>query len=180
MQAETLSQNDSEHSKTYFTKSDFLFLIFIAFVVVSIGWIGYSIWEDEVRSQITKENGEHLSAWMTEKGAKREEENAFAPCDTKTMTWAVCRNALVAKDGPFAKLGNEFEKTNLIFAPECNRNEPTSLGAIVIEKGTPKPDGSGFSYSALPDDEKLEEPVPMRLSVCTRAFSVVHVAEFAF
>lgn len=180
MQAETLSENNAGQSKAYFTKTDFLFLLFVAFIVACIGWIGYSIWEDEVRSQSTKESGERVAAWMTEKGAKRGEENAFAPCDPKTMNWLDCRNALVAKDGPFANIHNEFEKTNLLFAAECDRNQPATLGAIVMEKGTAKPDGSGFSYSPLPDDEKLEEPVPMRVSVCTRAFSVVHVAELAF
>ena len=180
MQTQALSENNIEQSKPYLTKSDLLFLLFAALVVACIAWIGYSIWDDEVRSQQTKENGEHLSAWLAEKGANRQTENAFAPCDPKTMSWAECRNALVAPGGPFAHIKNEFEKTNLTFAPDCERTRENTLGAIIMQKGTAKPDGSGYSYAPLSDDEKLEAAIPMRLSICARAFSVVHIAEFIF
>ena len=180
MQAETLSETNSDQRKPYITKSDYLFLLFAALIVACIAWIGYSIWDDEIRSQRTKENGERLSAWLADKGEKRESENAAAPCDPKIMSWVECRNALLAPGGPFASVKNEFENANLTFAPDCDRSQTITLGAIVMQKGTAKSDGSGYSYSPLPDDEKLEEPIPMRLSVCARAYSVVHIAEFVF
>ena len=58
MQAETLSETNSDQRKPYITKSDYLFLLFAALIVACIAWIGYSIWDDEIRSQRTKENGE--------------------------------------------------------------------------------------------------------------------------
>jgi hypothetical protein len=180
MQTDKLSDHHADHHKPYITKSDFLFLLFASMIVACIAWIGYSIWDDEVRSQTTKENGENLSAWLADKGEKRETENAWAPCDPKTMSWAECRNALVAKDGPFASVKNTFETANMTFAAECDRNQANTLGAIIMQKGTAKPDGSGYTYGPLPDDENLAEPIPMRLSVCSRAFSIVHIKEFVF
>jgi hypothetical protein len=87
---------------------------------------------------------------------------------------------MFAVGAPSAETKNNFSAKNLLFSQACDRNDLLNLGSLIFEKGTPKPDGSGFTYSPIADDEKLEQAVPMRLTVCVRGFTSEHVSEFSF
>jgi hypothetical protein len=185
MHAETAPKHNSNHAepkKPYITLGDISFLVFVLLVSLTMTSISYTIWKDEMHSGEAKESGEHVVATFTEQGQKRgnAEANPPATCDVSTMTWATCRDAMFASSGPLAETKNTFSNENLLIAPACDRNDLHTLGSLIFEKGTPKPDGSGFSYSAIADDEKLDQAVPMRLTVCVRGFTSEHVSEFTF
>ena len=185
MHAETAPKHSSNHAepkKPYITLGDISFLVFVLLVSITMTSISYTIWKDEMSSGEAKESGEHVVAVLTEQGQKRgnAEANPPAVCDVATMTWAACRDAMFAAGGPLAETKNTFKTDNVLIAPACDRNDLHTLGSFIFEKGTPKPDGSGFSYSAIADDEKLEQALPMRLTVCVRGFTSEHVSEFTF
>ncbi len=185
MQADTAAKNNSLHAepkKPYITAGDLAFLVFVLIVAFTMTSISYTIWKDEKSSGESKESGEQVVAMFTEQGQKRgnTEANPPAICDFSTMTWAACRDAMFAVGAPLAEIKNNFSAKNLLFSQACDRNDLLNLGSLIFEKGTPKPDGSGFTYSAIADDEKLDQAVPMRLTVCVRGFTSEHVSEFSF
>ncbi len=185
MHAETAPKHNSNHAepkKPYITAGDIGFLIFVLIISTVMTSISYTIWHDEKNSGESKTSGEQVVALLTEQGLKRDNADASpaATCDVATMTWGACRDALFAASGPLANITNSFSKDNHLYTSACDRNDLLTLGALVFEKGTPKPDGSGFTYSAIADDEKLDQPVPMRLTVCVRGFASEHVSEFSF
>ena len=185
MQAETApkhNSNNAEPKKPYITAGDISFLIFVLIVAIVMTSISYTIWHDEKKSGESKESGEQVVALLTEQGLKRgnAEASPAATCDVSTMTWGACRDALFTAGGPLANITNSFGKNNLLYTSACDRNDLHTLGAFIFEKGTPKPDGSGFTYSSIDDEEKLDQTVPMRLTVCVRGFTAEHVSEFTF
>jgi hypothetical protein len=185
MQTETAPQHNSHHAeakKPYITAGDLAFLVFVVLVALTMTSISYTIWKDEMSSSESKESGEQVVATFTEQGLKRANAEASAPaiCDFSAMTWAACRDAMFAVGAPLAETKNTFSANNVLISPACDRNDLHTLGALVFEKGTLKPDGSGFIYSAISDDEKLDQALPMRLTVCVRGFISEHVSEFSF
>ena len=185
MQTETApkhNSNNAEPKKPYITGGDIAFFIFVIVVSITMTNISYTIWKDEMSSSETKSEGEQVVAILTEQGLKRgnAEANPAAVCDFSSMTWAACRDAMFAVGGPLAETKNNFSTNNLVISPACDRNDLHTLGSFIFEKGTPKPDGSGFAYSPIADDVKLDQAVPMRLSACDRGFVAEHVSEFTF
>ena len=185
MQAETAPKhisNNSEPKKPYINAGDIAFLIFVLIVSLTMTSISYTIWKDEMSSSETKESGEQVVAVFTEQGLKRgnAEANPAAVCDFSAMTWAACRDAMFAVGAPLAETKNNFSAKNLLISSACDRSDLHTLGALVFEKGTLKPDGSGFTYSPIADDEKLDQALPMRLTACVRGFTSERVSEFSF
>ena len=174
---------DDNHPKPYFGFTDLIFVVVAIIVAVLVLRLGYMTWSAGSKTETTKENGEAVATWMTEKGLKREanEDTGIPACNRGTSTWGQCRDALVAAGAPFASLQNAFGAKNLLFADACDRNRLDTNGSIIIEKGTPKPpDGSSLAYAPIADEEPLAEPLALRVSICGRAFAVNHIAEFKF
>jgi hypothetical protein len=56
------------------TGADKAFLVFIAFVVAAVTWLGVMAHKEALKTEGTKRNGERWAAWLTQESAKR-----FAP-----------------------------------------------------------------------------------------------------
>lgn len=54
-----------------FTFQDFIFVILVLSAVVIVAILGHEAYLDAMKTEITKKNGEDLSAWMTESGTLR-------------------------------------------------------------------------------------------------------------
>ena len=179
---------DSDHltentQLTYFGWRDMVFIVAALAVAVTVARLGMTTWADGNRTEMVKSQGEAVARWMAEQGKLRESGQAteVASCNLGDTTWSGCRDAMVADDGPFAAMRNPFSTRSPVFSSSCDRTRPETQGSLFLEKGTPKPpDGSSLAYSALGDEETLLEPMPLRLSICGRGFSVIHVAEFHF
>ena len=167
----------------YFGWRDLLFVIAALMVAITVAHLGLSTWIDGNRTESVKAQGEAVASWMAEQGKHREAGQAsdIASCNLTDTKWSECRDAMIASDGPFAELRNQFGTGNPVFSSGCDRTRLETQGSLILEKGTPKPpDGSSLVYSVLSDDELLVEPLSLRLSVCGRGFSMIHVAEFRF
>jgi len=57
--------------KMKFTTGDYIFLSFMAVVVVAVVWIGILAHEEASKTEGAKRNGEQLVAWLTEAGTQR-------------------------------------------------------------------------------------------------------------
>ncbi|NCW78581.1 MAG: hypothetical protein EBV64_11625 [Oxalobacteraceae bacterium] len=167
----------------YFGWRDLLFVVAALATAITVARLGMSTWVDGNRTETVKAQGEAVAAWMTEQGKHREAGQAtdLAFCSLADVRWSECRDAMVAANGPFADMRNQFSSDGPIFSSSCDRTRLETQGSLILEKGTPKPpDGSSLLYSPLADDEPLIEPLSLRVSICGRGFAVIHVAEFKF
>ncbi len=165
----------------YFSSGDLVFVIAALIVAILVVRLGYVTYQEGHATEMVKSNGENFAKWLTEQGALRDSDKSFAPCAGAEATWASCREALVAQDGPMGQLKNEFDKANLVFAHACDRHQDNTHGAVLLELGTPKPpDGASLQYAPLEDTVDLSKATPLRVSICGRGFSVINIAELTF
>lgn len=167
----------------YFGLGDLIFLVVAIAVAISVAKLGFDTWKYGRHTEASKTQGENLLNWMSQQGELRDagKTTRITACDRGDTTWIECRDALIAKNGPFAAMHNTFNARDPIFSSHCDRGQLNSQGSILIQKGIPKPpDGSTLAYSPLPDHEPLSEPLALRISVCGRGFSIIHVGELKF
>lgn len=186
MQTETeaIQKIEEEQSTTpYFGIRDVIFLVVAVTVAISVATLGFDTWKNGQHTETTKSHGEHLLMWMSQQAELREVGKAtrITACDRGNTSWAECRDALIAENGPFAGMHNAFQSRDPIFSSQCDRSQLNSQGSVLVQKGIPKPpDGSSLAYSPLPDDEPMSEPLALRISVCGRGFSIIHIGELKF
>ena len=91
---------DDNHPTPYFGFTDLIFVVVAIIVAVLVLRLGYMTWSAGSKTETTKENGEAVATWMTEKGLKREanEDTGIPACNRGTSTWGQCRDALVAAE----------------------------------------------------------------------------------
>jgi len=179
----TAHSPDSDAKQTYFTFTDLVFVVVAIVVGIMVIQLGAHTFTEGMRTEHTKTSGERIAAWIEEAGKKREagEPTGIAGCDAEGSTWASCRDALVAKDGPLADLKNVSYLGGQLFTPACDRTQLDTLGAFIIEKGLPKPpDGASLMYSAIADTEPTKDPIPLRVAVCGRGYSQINIREVRF
>ena len=63
------------------TGADKAFLVFIAFVLLAVTWLGILAYKEALKTEVTKRHGEQWAAWLTQESAKRFEPGyALAAC----------------------------------------------------------------------------------------------------
>jgi len=66
-----------------FTFQDYLFLSYLAFCMFCVAWVGRMAYEEGMRNEVTKRNGELWAKWFTEASPERSKpEYALAVCST--------------------------------------------------------------------------------------------------
>ncbi len=167
----------------YFHAGDAFFVLIAILVTLLVVKVGYETLHEGLNTEATKARGEAMVTWFsTHAPAHAGDGEALPGCDGEGTTWAGCRDALVADGGPFPGITNIAKADNKLFSSSCDRTDGSTLGAIMLEKGSPKPpDGASLAYAPLPDDEPFDKgTLDLRISVCGRGFSVIHVGEFKF
>ncbi len=170
-------------AEKYFGATDAVFVIIAITVSLMVLRLGADTFTEGMHTEHTKTQGERVAAWIEQAGKKREagEPTGVAGCDADGAPWADCRDALVARDAPLSDLKNISHPGGLLFASACDRAQLDTLGALIIEKGLPKPpDGASLMYSAIADDETVKEPVPLRVAICGRGYSQINIREVRF
>ena len=182
MTAEQSAMN-KEAPAQYFGLTDAAFVIVAIIIGVLVAYLGYITYQEGANTEETKLHGENLSTWLEQHGAARAEGKVgnVPACDAKDAVWKDCIDALHAEGGPFADMSNVDDKNGKLFAAACTHDDPHSHVAIILEKGTPRlPPNSGFDYAPIPDNEPLKDIVPIRVSICGRAFSLIRIKEVLF
>lgn len=170
--------NNRDAPAPYFSSGDLGFVILAVLVAALVIRLGYVTYKEGNATEAVKKNGENFAQWLTEQGELRASEQRFAPCTGAEATWASCREALLADGGPMHKLKNAANEKNPVFAHDCDRHQANTNGVILLELGTPKPpDGASLQYAPLEDTTSLANAAPLRVSICGRGFSVIHIAE---
>ncbi len=181
------AHSDSGSASTpapYFSAGDAVFVILALIVTIMVVELGYETLHEGLNTEATKARGEEMVAWFNGHAQPHTsgEGELLTGCDGDGATWASCREALSADGGPFAGIRNLANADSLLFSATCDRTDANTHGAIILEKGSPKPpDGASLTYAPLADDEALDKgPLDLRISICGRGYSVVHIGEFKF
>jgi hypothetical protein len=176
---------DDQTPAPYFGAGDAVFVIIAILVTLLVAKLGYETLHEGLNTEATKSRGEAMVAWFNSHAAVHAGEangEALPGCDGAGATWASCRDALVANGGPFAGIKNIIKADNKVFAASCDRTDDGTSGAIMLDKGSPKPpDGASLMYAPLTDDEVFDKgPYNLRISICGRGYAVIHIGEFKF
>jgi hypothetical protein len=175
--------NGVTQSQRYFSFSDGLFSLFMLSVLVAVSYLGFTTYLEGSETEHTKRNAEQIVKWLEESGKARAEGKSFSPeaCAKDGQPWSDCLDALVAESGPFPKLHNVAEADGLTFSKKCDREQLNTHGAIILEKGTPKPvDPSSFTFGPMDDAEVIAKDGQLRVLVCGRGYSVIKIGELKY
>ena len=167
----------------YFSAGDAFFVFLAIVITIMVVQLGYETLHEGLNTEATKSRGEAMVSWFNGHAQQHAGgDEPLAGCDGDGSTWASCRDALVADGGPFAGIRNIANPEGKVFSASCDRTDASTHGSIILEKGSPKPpDGASLIYAPLADDEALDKgPLDLRLSICGRGFSVIHIGEFKF
>lgn len=182
MSSEQSAMNTEAPAK-FLCVTDVAFVIVAIIIGIMVVHLGYTTYKEGANTEETKLHGENLSAWLEQHGAARAEGKVgdVLACDAPGAAWKDCIDALQAEGGPFADMSNVDDKNGKLFAPACDHDDPHSHGAIILEKGTARVlPNSGFDYAPIPDNEPLKDMLPIRVSICGRAFSLIRIKEVLF
>lgn len=165
----------------YFSATDALWaLVILALIALNL----YISTKDTKQALLTEQTRHHASELIDRLNAQAKvRQPTFkieGPCGVGS-TWLKCRDSLMvsASGGPLFQ--NVLKPGAPVFAQACELATPQTLGAIVMEKGTPKVvDPTSLSYEPLADDQALDGALKLRVTVCGRLFSKMVMAELTF
>jgi hypothetical protein len=191
------------------TAADTGFIVFIAFVVVMVTWLGVLSHRVALQTEGTKRNGEQWAAWLTQESAKRFEpgyalsacaggpkaavplaadapSNADAgaapsPALVATNTWGDCLAQVLAQT-EFKDMRNPFTGKPPVFIDACDPSDYSLIGSIAFDKVTSNPPGSAIATvtSPLLATDSIGEKVQLKITVCDKGSYAVKVAETEF
>jgi hypothetical protein len=185
------------------------FLVFIAFVIVMVTWLGVLDHQQAMKTEGTKRNGEQWAAWLTQESAKRFEpgyalgacaggpkaavplaadapgngEAAAAPlpAPNTTNTWGDCLAQVLAQT-QFKDMRNPFTGKQPVFIDACDPSDYSLIGSIAFDKVTPNPPGSAIATvtSPLLVTDSIGDKVQLKITICDKGSYTVKVAETEF
>lgn len=175
------------------TSSDKFFLAFLVLMVAAVTWLGVVNYQEALKVENAKSNGETWVAWLTETGTTRfEADTKHAACkggakaatDAKAGapgTWGACL-AYILADTPLKDQINTFFNKPPHFVATCDPKDRTLMGAILLEDLMPTPPGSAtpFVASQLLETDSIDYKMQLRLSVCDKGGYAIKVADFEF
>ena len=166
----------------FLTSADIFWIVAFASVIVVNIWFGVHNYGEARKVAETKLNAEKLLDWITEKGPIREKgQEVLLGCDDPKGTWHDCLAAASSPGGPFESFRNHLEPSGRVFSDSCDRADLSTLGSVVIERGSPKPmDPSAMTYSKMPPGQDLSVKLPLRIFICGRSFHPMNVGETIF
>jgi len=92
-------------------------------------------------------------------------------------TWSGCRAALIADGGSLSGLRNPFDDRQPLFSRQCDRANPATRGAVVVEKGQAPITGAPTVYSPIEDSEPLVRGLMLRIIACDKGSFSTRVKE---
>ncbi|MCX7266153.1 MAG: hypothetical protein NT035_12300 [Burkholderiales bacterium] len=168
------------------TATDIMFLVMLLCILLGVGWVGQLSYQEGMKNEVTKQNGEAWSKWFKENSAARFKEGfpieACIGSATERKRWGECFAALQTGDTPMKDLRNPFTGELPQFVAKCDTKDHSSIGGIFLEKLSPTPAGSAIPMVAtqLVDNDPIDSLVSMRITVCDRGGYAIKIEEFEF
>ena len=178
------------------TDTNWWFLLFMAFIVAAVTWLGIIDFTETRKTEVAKSNGEAWVEWLTEQGTKRFEadykieackggvkpSNDAAKSDDPVLgTWGACLD-FIMKNTELKDQVNTFFNKPPHFVEKCDPSNRSVTGAIVLEDLMPTPPGSAIPFvgTQLVGTDPIDYKMQLRVSVCDKGGDAIKVAEFEF
>jgi hypothetical protein len=163
---------------------DWLFLLFLACATLAVVGIGVLAYEEGHKTELIKRNGEAWGEFLAEHSAKRTTADyEIEACAAREgTTWGECYQALVAPGAPLDDLNNPFFDTPQKLVAQCDPNDRSLRGALVMDKVVATPPGSAVPVvsSPLEESEPIDKKLQIRVTVCDKFSSPIVIGEFSF
>lgn len=193
---ETSSEHPQHTHPPVDTGTNWWFLLFMAFIVAAVTWLGIMNFTEARKTEVAKSNGEAWVEWLTEQGTKRFEadykieacKGGVKPSDDAAKsdapvlgTWGACLDYIM-KNTDLKNQSNIFFNKPPQLIEKCIPTDLTTAGAIVIEDLKPTPPGSAIPFvgSQLVEIDPIDYKMQLRVSVCDKGGYAIKVAEFEF
>ena len=163
-------------------QGELLFLIFLISAVVFVIFLGSLSYAEAKRTETAKAHAqlvvrvfEALAAGESiptplQQACRLEEPRGGS-------TWSGCRAALIADGGSLSGLRNPFDDRQPLFSRQCDRANPATRGAVVVEKGQAPITGAPTVYSPIEDSEPLVRGLMLRIIACDKGSFSTRVKE---
>jgi hypothetical protein len=165
---------------------DFLFLIFLACVLVGVAWVGVLSYAEGNKNEITKQNGEAWVKWLKDNSEPRlQEDFALESCTASAMErrrWGDCFTEIMDNVKELKSLSNAFTGEPIAFIAKCTPKDRSTIGNLVLEKIVPTPLGSAVSTvaSQLVEMDAIDTKLTLKITVCDKGGYPIKVDEFEF
>ena len=170
------------------------FWFFLVLIVAAVTWLGVVNYQEALKVEQAKTNGEAWVAWLTEAGTTRHEaDTKLTACKGGVKASSRCQGRYARALGahawrtswPTPELKdqvNAFFNKPPHFVAACDSKDRTLMGAILLEDLMPTPPGSAtpFVASQLLETDSIDYKMQLRLSVCDKGSAAIKVAEFEF
>ena len=165
---------------------DILFLLFLACMLVCVGWVGVLSHEEGYKNEVTKQNGEAWVKWLKENSEPRlQEDFAIESCAASAMErrrWGDCYNDIIENVKELKGLKNAFTDEPVAFIAKCDPKDHATVGNIILEKIVPTPPGSAIATvaSQLVEMDAIDTKIALKIPVCDKGGYPIKVDEFEF
>jgi hypothetical protein len=180
-------------------RMDIVFMIFMLGMLVFVCWLTTINYQEGMKTEVAKRNGEAWVEWLTETGTKRfQPELANSPCAGSTSTsatapadaasaaplkgtWGACV-AYIQTQTPLKDLVNKFFDKPPHFIAQCDKGDRSTTGAIVLENMIPTPAGSAIPVVIKPltDADVITGKMQIRVTVCDKGGYPIKISELEF
>jgi hypothetical protein len=163
---------------------DIGFVVLMALLMVFVFWLTTVNYQEGMKTEVAKRNGEAWVEWLTTAGTTRFDEGfKDAPCSGKAEpgTWGECA-AYIKTQTPLKGLVNTFFDKPPELIAACNKEDRSTTGAIVIENLVATPPGSAVPVIVKPlvDEDLITSKLQLRVTVCDKGGYPIKVSEFDF
>jgi hypothetical protein len=165
---------------------DILFLIFLACMLGVVAWVGMLSYAEGVKNKSSVQNGEAWVTWLKNNSeARMKEDFPIESCAfnaEERRRWGDCMAEILENVTELRELKNPVNHQPVAFVAKCVPKDPSTFGAIFLEKNVPTAPGSAIPAvaSQLTDMDPIDTKMALKLTVCDKGGYPIKVDEFEF
>jgi len=174
----------NEPVKTGMNAYDMAFVALMACLMVFVFWLTTVNYQEGMKTEVAKRNGEAWVEWLTTAGTTRFNDGfEHAPCAGKAEpgTWGECA-AYIQTQTSLKGLVNTFFDKPPELIEKCNKEDRSTTGAVVIENLVATPAGSAIPLIVKPlaNEDLITSKLQLRITVCDKGGYPIKISEFEF
>jgi hypothetical protein len=186
-------------------RTDIAFMVFMVGLLIFVSWLTTINYQEGMKTEVAKRNGEAWVEWLSQTGAQRFEPGfanpacagaKAAPAPTTASatdpaqpgekspaqgTWGACF-AYIQSQTPLKDLVNTFFDKPPHFISQCDKGDRSTTGAIVLENLVPTPAGSAIPVVVKPlsETDVITGKIQIRVTVCDKGGYPIKISEIEF
>lgn len=183
-----LGSSPSFRERKGWGSSEVLFFLVLACAMAAVVYCGRFAYREGTLLEDAKANGQAVADWAEGVAQAYAKGEAVSPsacgpaseaADAEPAHWQACREALLGPEGPLATLRNPFNADNTVLGIKCERKSAATRGHVLVDKGTPPPQGvsGNMTFAPLEAKDTVAKGTVLRIQVCDAGGYAIKVAE---